>query len=67
MIINDHISNYEIAKDILRKEIIKHLTGHCDCQERNGVAYPCKANEWLWGALPSKQVVEDYYYEKARH
>jgi len=64
MIINDHITNYQLAKDILRKEILAHLSGQCDCQEQKGIAYPCKASEWLRGAIPSKQVVEDYYYEK---
>lgn len=66
MIINDHITEYELAKEILKVDIVKHLTGRCECKEQEGQVYPCKANEWLRGAIPSHQIVEDYNYEKQK-
>ncbi len=62
MMISDHITIDETAKDILRDDLIRHSTGRCDCREQDGQTYLCKAGEWLKGVVPSKHIVEDYYY-----
>jgi hypothetical protein len=67
MIINDHVTNYDLAKEILKKDIEKHLASKCDCKEQDGKEYPCRANEWLRGAVTSQEIIDNYHYEKARH
>jgi hypothetical protein len=67
MIIKNHITNKQLARDILWVDLIKHNTGKCNCREQNGQVYPCRASEWLRGIVPSKHIVENYFYEKTNH
>lgn len=66
MIIKDHITNDQLAQDILRDLLVKHNTGKCDCSEQKGQVYPCTASQWLRGILTSKQILENYYYEQSK-
>ena len=61
MIINNHITNKQVAEDILQKELTDHKTSVCDCVEQNGVVYPCRASGWLNGNVPSKHVIENQF------
>ena len=67
MIITNHITVDQTAKEVLRNTLVSHNSGKCDCMEQNGYTYPCKASEWLRGTTSSKQVMENYYYEQQKN
>jgi len=67
MIIQDHITNDQVALEVLRTKLVRHNSGQCECTEQGGYVYPCKASEWLRGIISSKQVLEDYYEQSKNH